>query len=155
MMQHKAVWLSSCGLCKSFPRKSGATSLQERPSPMAQPVKTILHVFCFFILDSEITTQNNGARPQPTLIWTHLLHCVQLLLGTLVRFVANMWCSYSKRAKRTNEKSVSELWGGLLDPGWSLNRGPSCEVIQKEGRILHACGRHSVGGAQQGWGPTY
>lgn len=44
-------------------------------------------------------------------------------------------------------------WTPVGDPG--LNRGPSCEVIQTEGRILHARGRRSVGGAQRGRGPTY
>lgn len=36
-----------------------------------------------------------------------------------------------------------------------LSRGPSREVIQTEGGILHASGRRSVGGAQRGRGPTY
>lgn len=37
-------------------------------------------------------------------------------------------------------------WALVGDPG--LSRGPSCEVIQTEDRILHANGRRSVGGAQ-------
>lgn len=37
-------------------------------------------------------------------------------------------------------------WTLVGDPG--LSRGPSCEVIQAEGRILHASGRRFVGGAQ-------
>lgn len=43
-------------------------------------------------------------------------------------------------------------WTLVGDPG--LSSGPSREVIQTEGRILHASGRHSVGGAQRGRGPT-
>ena len=37
-------------------------------------------------------------------------------------------------------------WTLVRDLG--LSRGPSCEVNQTEGGILHASGHHLVGGAQ-------
>lgn len=55
--------------------------------------------------------------------------------------------------KRVLASYVVAYWTMVGDLG--LSRGPSCEVIQTEGGILHASARHSVGGAQQGRGPTY
>lgn len=85
-----------------------------RPSLVVWPEKTILNGFYNF----EITMRNNdGARPQPRLIWTHLVQC-SLTLSTLPQSVATTLWLYCKRARKTNEEGVRELWGGLLDLGW-------------------------------------
>lgn len=110
IMPGKGLWCSTkqCGyLCAAFPRKSGATSLQERPLHQSShdPHWWLSQwkpscMFFLFSLDSEITTQNNGgARPQPRLIWTHLVHFVQLLLDTLLQFAASMLFIFKKSKK--------------------------------------------------------
>lgn len=115
------------------------------------------HPECVFFknLGFEITTENNrGARPQATLIWTHLVAvfnwCSALCSDFLQLCGVRLLKERGEQMKRVLASYGVAYWTLVRDPG--PNRGPSCEVIQAEGRILHASEHCFVGGTKQGWG---